>query len=53
MKKTYIKPDMTVVELKAKTQILAGSNGEVYDKDGSRSLGTMGWEENADEGEGL
>lgn len=45
MKKTYIKPDMTVVELKAKTQILAGSNGEVTGT--SRSIG-MGWDENAD-----
>lgn len=43
MKKTYIKPDMTVVELKAKTQILAGSNGEVTGT--SRSIG---WGENAD-----
>lgn len=51
MKKTYIKPDMTVVELKAKTQILAGSNGEVTGT--SRSIG-MGWDESADaEEEGL
>lgn len=48
MKKTYIKPDMTIVELKAKTQILAGSNGEVTGT--SRSIG-MGWYESADEDE--
>ena len=50
MKKTYIKPDMKVVELKAKTQILAGSPG-VYDG-GNRKAG-MYWDEDADDGEGL
>lgn len=50
MKKTYIKPDMTVVELKAKTQILAGSPG-VYD--GENRKAGMYWDDDADEGEGL
>ena len=52
MKKTYIKPDMTVVELKSKTQILAGSNGGVYDEGRSRKAG-MYWDEEADGGQGL
>ncbi len=48
MKKTYIKPDMTVVELKAKTQILAGSAGDV----GTTNV-DMYWDVDADNGEGL
>ncbi len=46
MKKTYIKPDMTVVELKAKTQILAGSAGDV----GSTNV-DMYWNDTASENE--
>ncbi len=46
MKKTYIKPDMTVVEMKAKTQILAGSAGNV----GTTGV-EMYWEDTANENE--
>lgn len=45
MKKTYIKPDMTVVELKAKTQILTGS-GNVGTTDVD-----MYWDSTANENE--
>lgn len=46
MKKTYIKPDMTVVEMKAMTQILAGSAGNV----GTTGVG-MSWDGLAEENE--
>ncbi len=49
MKKTYLKPDMRVVEMKAKKQILAGSGG-IYDND-RKKLGGMYWDQSADDNE--
>ena len=49
MKKTYIKPDMKVVNLKTTGMLM--TSGGVYDE-GNRKAG-MYWEEDADAGEGL
>ena len=49
MKKTYIKPDMKVVNLKTTGMLM--TSGGVYDR-GDRK-GGMFWDEDADEGEGL
>lgn len=50
MKKTYIKPDMKVVNLKTTGMLM--TSGGVYDDEDNRKAG-MYWEDNADEGEGL
>lgn len=49
MKKIYQKPDMQVIELKSKIQIICAS-GQVEGT--SRSV-KMGWDDDADEGEGM
>ena len=49
MKKTYIKPEMEVVLMKARTALLAGS-GAVTGLGGSRSVG-MSWDDDASDGE--
>ena len=50
MKKTYIKPDMKVVNLKTTGMLM--TSGGVYDSESTRK-GGMYWDTDADEGEGL